>query len=105
MNRLRTLQRAKVFMLACYLCVLGVAVFTPWLAGRAYASVCSSAGTGSGTPSLDCPACLPLQAPPQAACGDPALPSPAGAAIAAPTPCFPATRPAGLPPARGPPSV
>lgn len=112
MNHLRSHRLTRLCVLVLHLLVMGVASASPWLrpddgrlAVRCSASGLATAGADDdATPSLDCPLCLPLQAPPAHA-ALPVTPStPDEALVAAHTDPGHAG-PTVLPPARAPPRV
>lgn len=111
MARLRCLRHLHLLMLLCQLLVLGVATAAPWVNPQPYGPLCSAggggsgSGTGAGAGTLDCPACLPLLAPPpaQAPVQAPAHAQPLWWQL--PAAAVPDLLPTPLPPVRGPPSV
>lgn len=104
MNRLRASIPAKAWLLALYLLVLVAGGVTPWTNASAFAQACSVAGDDHRR-AYDCPACLPLQAPPPANAQVPSAPAEVPlSAVPRPT-RFPAPSGPALPPVRGPPSV
>jgi hypothetical protein len=108
MNRLRRLSRLHLLVLLCQLLVLATATASPWVDPRPLGPMCGALGAGTAGDSsdtLDCPACLPLQAPPPAAFTPfTAAAGPAGLGAAAPSFLLDLQR-LPIPPARGPPTV
>ena len=112
MNRIRSLRTARLAVLLLHLLVMGIASAAPWLRADdgALAVRCGalrSAGLAvddDTARTLDCPLCLPLQAPPVHAVPQPAT-SPSDE-VAPGTRAIPGSaRMAALPPARAPPRV
>lgn len=109
MARLRRLRHLYLLVLLCQLLVLGVATAAPWVNPQPYGPLCSAGGAAGGpdigSDTLDCPACLPLLAPPpaQAPVRAPAHTPPLWWQL--PAAAIPDLLPTPLPPVRGPPSV
>lgn len=111
MNTLRSHPLARLCVLVLHLLVMGVANATPWLQADdgMLGARCSStraplaaAGDLDEPRTLDCPLCLPLQAPPAYAASLPAT-SPVDEAVSAARAVSGCPRPVALPPARAPP--
>lgn len=110
MQRLRSRRWTRLCVLVLHLLVMGVASASPWLRADdgALGVLCSGRGAarpadaGDAPRGLDCPLCLPLQAPgfhvPRLIAMSPADVAPVSAAPHAGT-----SQRTALPPARGPP--
>ena len=110
MNALRRRCWTRLAVLLLHVLVMGVASASPWLHGDdgARAVRCGAPrgapGAADAERGLDCPLCLPLQAPPTDAAPRPGPSQRDG--LAADARAIPGdTRPVVLPPARAPPRV